>query len=87
MAEPLHYGVTSPEALLGGAIPEYNLYQTNDGWIAVAALEPHFKQRLESILKISTREEYTATFAVQSSAYWQEWGEKMDVPLETVKDR
>ncbi len=85
IAEPLRYGVTSPEAILGGAIPEYNIYRTSDGWLAVAALEPHFKQRLESLLKISTKEEYTDTFAGQSCAYWQEWGEKMDVPLEIIK--
>jgi crotonobetainyl-CoA:carnitine CoA-transferase CaiB-like acyl-CoA transferase len=48
MAEPLHYGVTAPGALLGGDLPEYNVYQTNHGWIAVAALEPHFKERIEA---------------------------------------
>ena len=84
MAQPLRYGVTAPGAILGGALPEYNLYRSSDGWIAVAALEPHFKQRLESILKISTREEYSAAFVLRSSAEWQAWGEKMDVPLETV---
>jgi crotonobetainyl-CoA:carnitine CoA-transferase CaiB-like acyl-CoA transferase len=86
-AEPLRYGSTIPGASLGGGIPEYNIYRTSDGWIAVAALEPHFKQRLETALNVSSLEEYRAVFALQSSAYWQEWGKERDVPIETVRDR
>jgi len=87
LAEPLRYGCTTPGALLGGGIPEYNIYPTADGWIAVAALEPHFKKRLEEALAITTHEEYLTAFAGQSAAYWQEWGVKMDVPIETVRNR
>jgi crotonobetainyl-CoA:carnitine CoA-transferase CaiB-like acyl-CoA transferase len=85
MAEPYRYGTTVAGANLGGGIPEYNIYRTTDGWVAVAALEPHFKQRLESMLKISTPEEYRAAFTDHSSGYWQDWGQKMDVPIETVR--
>jgi crotonobetainyl-CoA:carnitine CoA-transferase CaiB-like acyl-CoA transferase len=85
LAVPLRYGSTTPGANLGGGIPEYNIYQSADGWVAVAALEPHFKKRLEDALNISTPEEYRAAFALQSSAYWQEWGQRMDVPIETIK--
>lgn len=85
LAEPLRYGCTSPGALLGGGIPEYNIYQSADGWVAVAALEPHFKNRLEEALVISTPDQYRTAFAGQSSAYWQEWGHKQDVPIETVR--
>ncbi len=76
LAEPLRYGCTAPGALLGGGIPEYNIYKTADGWIAVAALEPHFKKRLEDALAISTPDQYRAAFAGESSAYWQEWGQR-----------
>ncbi|HIJ80993.1 MAG TPA: CoA transferase [Desulfuromonadales bacterium] len=85
LAEPLRYGCTSAGANLGGGIPEYNIYRSADGWVAVAALEPHFKSRLEGELSIASFEEYQAAFAGKSSAYWQEWGEKMDVPIETVQ--
>jgi crotonobetainyl-CoA:carnitine CoA-transferase CaiB-like acyl-CoA transferase len=85
LAEPLRYGCTSPGALLGGGIPEYNIYQSADGWVAVAALEPHFKSRLEEALAISTPDQYRSAFAGQSSAYWQEWGQTQDVPIETVR--
>lgn len=85
LAEPLRYGSTSPGAVLGGGIPEYNIYKSADGWIAVAALEPHFKQRLENKLNILSPEEYQAVFVQQDSAYWQEWGLQQDVPIESVR--
>jgi crotonobetainyl-CoA:carnitine CoA-transferase CaiB-like acyl-CoA transferase len=87
IAEPLRYGLTPPGEILGGGIPEYNIYKTSDGWVAVAALEPHFKRRLEDALKVSVPEEYRAAFVLQSSAHWQEWGKQFDVPIETVRDR
>ena len=86
LAEPLRYGCTSPGAVLGGGIPEYSIYKTSDGWVAVAALEPHFKKRLEDALTISTADQYRSAFAGQNSAYWQEWGQQQDVPIETVRD-
>ncbi|MDR3580117.1 MAG: CoA transferase [Oryzomonas sp.] len=84
-AEPLQFGCTLPGASLGGGIPEYNIYKTMDGWVAVAALETHFKNRLEDALHVGTPEEYRDAFAGQSSAYWQEWGKQLDVPIETVR--
>jgi crotonobetainyl-CoA:carnitine CoA-transferase CaiB-like acyl-CoA transferase len=87
LAEPLRYGCTSPGALLGGGIPEYNIYKTVDGWVAVAALEPHFKKRLEDALAVATPDQYRAAFAGKSSAFWQEWGQQQDVPIEAVLDR
>ncbi len=87
LAEPLRYGLTSPGELLGGGIPEYNIYKTADGWVALAALEPHFKKRLEDALAVSTLDQYRAAFAGKNSAYWQEWGQQLDVPIETVRER
>lgn len=84
LAEPLRYGVTAPGALLGGALPEYNLYRTGDGWIAVAALEPHFKKRLEEKLSVTTKEEYQNAFLRKRSAEWLRWGEEMDLPIEAL---
>ena len=84
-ADPLHYGSTIPGASLGGGLPEYNLYATTDGWVAVAALEPHFKKRLQERLSITTAEEYRAAFVTRSSSYWQEWGALNDVPIETLR--
>lgn len=85
MAEPLRYATTSPGANLGGGLPEYNLYATTDGWVAVAALEPHFKERLESALGIESDEEYRQVFATRGAAAWQEWGQQLDVPIAAVR--
>lgn len=84
-AEPLARGCTAPGALLGGGLPEYNLYRTADGWIAVAALEPHFKARLEAALAIATVEEYRRAFATRSSAEWDRWAREQDLPLAIVQ--
>jgi len=83
--EPLKYGSTIPGASLGGGIPEYNIYKTTDGWVAVAALEPHFKKRLEETLKISAPDDYRAAFLSYSSLYWQKWGQELDLPVEIVR--
>jgi alpha-methylacyl-CoA racemase len=85
MAQPLSRGCTVPGALLGGGTPEYNIYQAMDGWVAVAALEPHFKQRLEEGLAVSTEEEYRSVFASRSAAEWQQWGQDRDVPIVMVR--
>ena len=84
MAEPLRYGTTAQGALLGGGIPEYNLYQAGDGWVAVAALEPHFKKRLEDSLGVSSIEQYRTAFATKSAAEWQEWGQQLDIPIVAI---
>lgn len=81
MAEPLRYGCTAPGALLGGGVPEYNIYRTSDGWIALAALEPHFKQRLESSLAIDHPDDYQRVFTTRSAADWQRWGQEQDIPI------
>lgn len=84
-AEPLKYGSTTPGASLGGGIPEYNIYKTTDGWVAVAALEPHFKKRLEETLNITTLDGYRTAFLSDSSINWQKWGQALDVPIEIVR--
>jgi len=85
MAQPLSYGCTAEGAILGGGIPEYNIYQAREGWVAVAALEPHFKKRLETELGIETPVQYRAAFAARSAQQWQEWGQKLDLPVIALK--
>lgn len=85
MAEPLRYGLTAPGGLLGGAIPEYNLYQTSDGWIAMVAREPHFRKRMEAELGVKHLEEYRSVFRQKSAAQWEQWGRQLDIPVVAVK--
>ena len=51
---PLRYGLTDENDVLGGGLPAYNLYRASDGWIAVAALEAHFMDRLRAELQLET---------------------------------
>ena len=84
MAEPLRYRTTSPGALLGGGLPEYNVYRASDGWVAVAALEPHFKERLEGELAAKSRDEYQAAFLGKTSSEWEAWAQERDIPIVAV---
>jgi len=88
-ALPLRHGLTTPGGLLGGGLPGYNLYRTADGWVALAALEPHFWQDLLRHLgrENATTAELSTIFRAKNSAHWQEWAEKRDVPLIRVADR
>lgn len=82
---PWNYGITQPNGVLGGAFAGYRMYATLDGWIAVAALEPHFWQRICRILAVEgTVEELTTIFSRRSTADWVEWAEQYDLPLTAV---
>ncbi len=87
-AEPLRYGITAPGAPLGGGLPGYNLYEASDGWIAVAALEPHFWERLLSELgmKGAEKEDLAGVFAREPTGYWKEWAAERDLPVAALRD-
>jgi crotonobetainyl-CoA:carnitine CoA-transferase CaiB-like acyl-CoA transferase len=86
LAEPLRYGTTVPGALLGGGVPEYNIYKTSEAWVAVAALEPHFKSRLEDALGVRCKEEYEAAFLTRNSVEWEAWGRQLDIPIVAITE-
>ena len=46
LALPRQWKITTPDGDVGGAHAGYNLYPCADGTVALAALEPHFAQRL-----------------------------------------
>jgi crotonobetainyl-CoA:carnitine CoA-transferase CaiB-like acyl-CoA transferase len=90
MALPLYQKMTTPGGFLGGASPFYNLYRAQDGWIALAALEPHFQKRLVAELHLETvetasHEKLAAVFAARSAAEWQLWAAQRDLPLVAVR--
>lgn len=86
-AEPLHQGLTAPQGLLGGACPGYNLYRAQDGWIAVAALEPQFWQRLGQAVgqESPSREQLAAFFLTQNADAWERWGRAQDIPIAALR--
>jgi alpha-methylacyl-CoA racemase len=88
LALPLKAGLTTSSGLLGGAYPLYGFYRTNDGWIAVAALEPHFAEKLlsELGLKKADRKELERIFLQRKAASWEKWAAELDLPLVAVRE-
>jgi crotonobetainyl-CoA:carnitine CoA-transferase CaiB-like acyl-CoA transferase len=88
-AEPLRHGITRSGAKLGGGLPGYNLYQTQQGWLAVAALEEHFWEKLKKELGLTeaTREELEEVFLQKTAEEWERWAEEHDLPLKAVSNQ
>lgn len=84
---PWRYGITQPDGVLGGGLPGYRLYAAADGWIAVAALEPHFLARLLDGLGLSVAdgEVLAEIFAQKSASSWALWAEERDLPIVAVR--
>lgn len=87
LTEPVKAGLTKAGGLLGGGYPLYGFYQANDGWIAVAALEPHFANRLLLELNLSNadRSELERIFRERSALAWESWAAERDLPLVAVR--
>lgn len=87
LTQPVKAGLTKTGGLLGGGYPLYGFYQANDGWIAVAALEPHFANRLLLELNLSKadRSELEGIFLQRSAAAWESWAAERDLPLVAVR--
>lgn len=84
-ALPWRYGLTVPGGILGGGFPFYGLYEADGGWIAVAALEPHFRERLVAGLGVEpTHEAFAAAFAERTPDEWERWAAERDLPLGAV---
>ncbi len=82
------HGLTLASGLLGGAWPGYNLYQAADGWVAVAALEPHFAERLKLELGVGsfTHEALCEAFAKRTADEWEQWAATHDLPIVAVRE-
>lgn len=87
-AEPLRRGMTNPDGLLGGGWPGYNVYRAREGWVALAALEPHFWKRLNEELGLATpsREQLQTVFGTRTAREWEAWGATRDLPLAALRD-
>lgn len=84
-AGPHNYGLTSSGGLLAGKHPGYNFYRASDGWIALAALEPHFAARVQAVSGVSfTQESLGAFFLQHDLRHWIRWAAEHDIPLAAV---
>jgi crotonobetainyl-CoA:carnitine CoA-transferase CaiB-like acyl-CoA transferase len=87
LAAPFKAGLTSPGGMLAGSSPLYGLYEASDGWIALAALEPRFAERLLAGLKMTEpdRDQLARRFRQRSAQEWEKWALESDLPLVAVR--
>lgn len=87
LTPPVRAGLTRRGGVLGGGSPFYGVYQARDGWVAIAALEPHFAQRLLAELKLSQADHssFAGAFRERDAAEWEKWAADRDLPIVAVR--
>jgi len=86
-SEPYRQGLTAEGGALGGGLPTYAIYPAREGYVAVAAIEPHFVGRLSALLGVSalSRETIAAALMERDASTWEREAELHDVPLAAVR--
>jgi crotonobetainyl-CoA:carnitine CoA-transferase CaiB-like acyl-CoA transferase len=89
LAQPLVEGLTPPGSILGGGRAGYNIYAAKKGWIAVAALEPHFETSLARSLALPelTAKALAEVFAREDAAHWERWALERDLPIVAIRQQ
>jgi crotonobetainyl-CoA:carnitine CoA-transferase CaiB-like acyl-CoA transferase len=84
---PLAHGLTTPGGSLGGGLGVYGLYRAKDGWLAVAALEPHFARKVSDLIGGGKSDPATLAwaFAERDVAAWVAWAQENDLPISAVR--
>jgi crotonobetainyl-CoA:carnitine CoA-transferase CaiB-like acyl-CoA transferase len=87
-AAPWRHGLTTPDGVLGGAWPGYDLYRAREGWVALAALEPHFWEGLTHELGLTApdRGQLQEAFLTKTAAEWETWAADRGLPLLKVRE-
>jgi alpha-methylacyl-CoA racemase len=85
MAEPNRRGLTKPGGGLGGGLGLSAIYETQEGWIALAAIEPHFAQRVLGELNVDgSTEAFAQVFSTKTAIQWEHWAKEKDIPLVAI---
>lgn len=95
LALPWHWGLTQPTGDVGGAHAGYRIYPCADGIVAVAALEPHFAQRLceaadllfshpTDMRKPEIHQGVARFLAARSCAQLMQLAQERDIPLHAL---
>jgi alpha-methylacyl-CoA racemase len=88
-AQPWLYGTTATGGAFGGGLARYGLYQTQEGWIALVALESHFWEHVNAELGAPPgelqAEDLQRIFRERTAAEWETWGMERDIPLLAVR--
>jgi alpha-methylacyl-CoA racemase len=96
LALPRHWGLTTPEGLIGGAHALYQIMPCKDGRVAMAALEPHFASRLAAlvgqplqgpneVLEAALKKKALAFMNRHSCEELQKLAQLHDLPLHTMR--
>jgi alpha-methylacyl-CoA racemase len=87
-AAPLRHGLTRPGGALAGGLAVYGVYESQEGWVAVAALEPRFQDGLRRELGLDelTREALSDAFRARAGDDWERWARDRDLPIAAVKE-
>jgi alpha-methylacyl-CoA racemase len=87
LTAPVKAGLTNRGGVLGGGSPFYGVYQARQGWIAIAALEPRFAERLLAEFKIAKAEHdsFAQAFRARTAAEWEKWAAEQDLPIVAVR--
>ena len=87
LAQPVQRKMTGHGGFLGGELASYRIYAAATGFVAVAALEPHFWERLLSELELTegSVDELERVFATRSADEWQTWARERDLPVAAVR--
>lgn len=97
VALPRHWGLTHPSGAVGGAHAGYRVYPCADGRVAIAALEPHFAQRLaaaaghgaesgKAMFRSSMHAAIAAFVAALSCDQLDALAVEKDIPLYALRD-
>ena len=86
MLASLRHGLTAPGGVLGGGVFRYGLYETKDGLIAVAALEPHFDRGLHRALDLPVGADPSSRFRERTAVEWEAWARDRGLPIVAVRD-
>jgi alpha-methylacyl-CoA racemase len=95
LALPRHWGLTTPNAVLGGTHAGYRIYPCKNGRVALAALEPHFAAALcmvmglemhgmATMFKPKTHQAVAAFVANKTRAQLDKLAAQHDIPLHTM---
>jgi crotonobetainyl-CoA:carnitine CoA-transferase CaiB-like acyl-CoA transferase len=74
-----------PHTMLGGGLPTYGIYAAADGFVALGAIEPHFRDRLLDVLGVGdTHADIAHALAGRTTAEWVALAQQADIPLAPV---
>lgn len=82
-AGPWEHGMTRADGIVGGGLPAYGFYEADGGWVALAAIEPHFQELLRAELGLPAldRDTLARAFRSRTPAQWEEWADARGIPL------